>query len=94
MLVYSSLGCISDYYGENCSRKCGYCLDNETCHHINGNCEQGCNPGYIAPLCSKGNHYYSLLRLTSSMQHIWKRMLCLKKSYRLAIASHELFVIK
>ena len=66
---FFSLECMSDFYGENCSKNCGYCLNNETCHHINGNCEHGCNPGYMAPFCNEGNHSDSLPRLTSSMQH-------------------------
>ena len=53
---------MSDFYGENCSRNCGHCLDNKTCHHINGRCVQGCNPGYVAPLCNIGNHSDSLPR--------------------------------
>lgn len=51
---------MSDFYGENCSRKCGYCLDGKICHHINGRCEQGCNPGYIDPFCTEGNHSDSI----------------------------------
>ena len=60
-----SLECMSDFYGENCSRNCGHCLDNKTCHHINGRCEQGCNPGYVAPFCNEGNHSHSLPCVTT-----------------------------
>nr|XP_022306989.1 multiple epidermal growth factor-like domains protein 10 [Crassostrea virginica] len=60
------LGCLSGYigqicdkpcddqmYGVNCSQKCGACLDNEACHHINGLCLKGCDKGYHGRKCDQ-----------------------------------------
>ncbi|XP_062612923.1 receptor-type tyrosine-protein phosphatase epsilon-like isoform X2 [Saccostrea cucullata] len=39
-------------YGINCSKKCGNCLDELQCHHINGTCLNGCSSGYKDELCT------------------------------------------
>ncbi|XP_078329159.1 uncharacterized protein LOC111113373 [Crassostrea virginica] len=31
---------------------CGYCLNDETCHLINGRCSSGCQSGFQVPLCA------------------------------------------
>lgn len=56
--VYVNMGviragqeCPAGYYGDRCSNSCGFCLDNSTCHHETGVCEQGCRPGYQTPKC-------------------------------------------
>lgn len=45
--------CDGGNFGQDCSNKCGNCLQNEQCHHINGSCMNGCNPGYYGTYCSK-----------------------------------------
>lgn len=55
MILYISiLVCTAGYYGENCSSRCGYCLDNLACHPVTGNCIKGCKPGYQKQMCTEG----------------------------------------
>ena len=45
--------CSSGAYGKDCTKKCsGYCLHNKTCNHIDGNCTDGCQDGYIGNNCN------------------------------------------
>ena len=43
--------CAGEMFGQNCKKSCGKCLNNEQCHHINGSCLNGCNPGYHGINC-------------------------------------------
>lgn len=43
--------CDSRKYGEECQYKCGECKDMEQCHHINGRCLDGCEPGFKGEKC-------------------------------------------
>lgn len=38
--------CRNRTYGVNCSKQCGGCLNGTDCHHISGQCYQGCDPGW------------------------------------------------
>lgn len=49
--------CLAGFYGENCNYLCGHCLNEKTCHHINGMCDEECYTGYQTPLCTKGDDY-------------------------------------
>lgn len=41
-----------DYrFGKNCSKQCGHCYNNSSCHHINGTCVEGCDRGYQGTKC-------------------------------------------
>ncbi|GFR63539.1 multiple epidermal growth factor-like domains 10 [Elysia marginata] len=47
--------CATGSYGEGCTKNCSkHCggLDN-TCNHVNGTCDHGCDPGYHGELCSQ-----------------------------------------
>lgn len=44
--MFISLECPAGLYGEHCSNNCGNCLNNTNCHHVNGTCSEGCEPGY------------------------------------------------
>lgn len=44
-------GCTQGWYGKDCKEKCGHCLDENRCFHINGTCISGCQPGYKGLLC-------------------------------------------
>lgn len=46
--------CYRGTFGQNCTKSCGKCLRGEHCHHINGTCMNGCDPGYKGIDCSKG----------------------------------------
>lgn len=45
--------CKNGYFGPECSRKCGHCLESKHCHHINGSCLNGCSHGYRGDLCNE-----------------------------------------
>lgn len=36
-------------------------MNEKLCHHVTGNCEEGCLPGYKEPTCKTGNVYVSKL---------------------------------
>lgn len=55
MINFVRLECIAGYYGEECGSICGYCLDNTTCHHVTGSCNEGCQSGYQEPNCTEGD---------------------------------------
>ena len=46
------VGCSNRTFGQDCNNICGHCLYNEVCHHVNGTCLRGCNPGYLGDLCA------------------------------------------
>ena len=50
------IACNNGTYGKECNNTCGYCLDQDECHHINGTCVKGCDPGYIGDLCKTGTY--------------------------------------
>lgn len=52
--VFLPLACMHGYYGNDCTKKCGTCLNNETCNNINGTCTDGCSEGFKGDLCIKG----------------------------------------
>ena len=59
---YQIAACDNQMYGVNCSQKCGACVDNEACHHINGSCLKGCDRGYHGQKCDQGKFMSSFLR--------------------------------
>ncbi|XP_061190948.1 dendrite extension defective protein 1-like [Saccostrea echinata] len=38
-------------YGLGCAFTCGHCSEDETCHHVNGTCMNGCNYGVEGDKC-------------------------------------------
>lgn len=38
-----------------CSQTCGKCHGGEECHHVTGNCSNGCDPGMYGEKCVNGN---------------------------------------
>ena len=51
-LIY--IECDRGKFGRGCREICGQCKGNNTCHHINGTCMEGCNPGFIGLQCDQG----------------------------------------
>lgn len=52
---FVSVECPAGYFGENCTSKCGHCLNElATCDYISGSCIGGCKPGYKEPICNTG----------------------------------------
>ena len=45
--------CDAGSYGQSCNSTCGQCLDQEPCHHVNGTCIEGCDPGFKGNMCNK-----------------------------------------
>ena len=50
------IACSNGTYGKECNHTCGYCLDQDECHHINGTCVKGCDPGYLGDVCKTGTY--------------------------------------
>ena len=50
------IACSNGTYGKECNHTCGYCLDQDECHHINGTCVKGCDPGYLGDLCKTSTY--------------------------------------
>ena len=48
-IIINISGCNDSYWGVFCHTLCGSCLDEEPCNAENGNCENGCAPGFIDP---------------------------------------------
>ena len=46
--------CNANMYGANCSLSCGNCRGTDQCHHVNGSCLEGCDPGFQGDKCSQG----------------------------------------
>lgn len=46
--------CDMNMFGQNCRSKCGHCVNNETCNHIDGQCIKGCAIGFQWPKCNTG----------------------------------------
>ena len=43
--------CENGYYGSNCSKQCGHCLNGQPCDKHIGFCDKGCQPHFQSPLC-------------------------------------------
>lgn len=47
----------------NCNERCsGHCINNKPCHHVSGECSNGCKDGYIGLLCNDGKKYSFLVK--------------------------------
>ncbi|GFO39306.1 receptor-type tyrosine-protein phosphatase kappa [Plakobranchus ocellatus] len=51
----SNMACTLGTYGEDCNESCSNHCAGETnsCNHVNGTCNQGCDSGYLMPLCTE-----------------------------------------
>ncbi|XP_052692781.1 receptor-type tyrosine-protein phosphatase alpha-like [Crassostrea angulata] len=45
------LECQNNTYGAGCSERCGHCLNEKGCDHVNGTCPSGCEAGYYGSWC-------------------------------------------
>lgn len=61
LIFFFFKACSAGYFGENCNSSCGHCLNEAACHHINGTCDEECNPGYQEPYCKDGKIYSYML---------------------------------
>ena len=58
LLFFLTSDCNNGYYGESCMVQCSkHCAgNNNSCHHIIGTCDLGCDTGYQGALCIQGEH--------------------------------------
>lgn len=54
---YITIACSEGYFGGKCASTCGQCSNKKVCHHVTGNCIEGCLPGYKEPKCKAGSVY-------------------------------------
>ena len=52
MFTECYIGTYGDECGETCSEHCAG--DQDSCHHVNGTCDLGCDPGYQGSNCTQG----------------------------------------
>lgn len=47
--------CSVGWHGVNCSQQCkGHCRDGDTCNHVTGVCDKGCDTGWKGVQCDTG----------------------------------------
>ena len=51
---FYKIECDSGTFGQGCREICGKCKRETQCHHINGTCFTGCDPGFIGNQCDQG----------------------------------------
>lgn len=61
--------CENGQYGQDCKNVCGHCADQLQCHHVNGVCLKGCNPGYTGNNCTQGTYKHN--RFFKLNGHFW-----------------------
>lgn len=54
LVLFCLLACVPGMCGENHTEVCGHCLQNSTCDHVDGTCENGCEAGYQGRDCKSG----------------------------------------
>lgn len=59
LLIVLFLLCDEGKFGRGCNELCGNCMVDEMlswqCHHVNGYCLSGCNPGFYGDRCLQRN---------------------------------------
>lgn len=56
--------CSPEYFGMYCKERCsGHCINNKPCHHVNGECSNGCKDGYVGSRCTEGKKYPFIVTL-------------------------------
>ena len=56
--LFTYTECDIGTFGRGCREICVQCKENTTCHHINGTCMEGCNPGFIGLQCDQGTFFW------------------------------------
>lgn len=52
-IISKLVDCTDGLFGDMCQNKCGQCSNLSQCHHIDGTCLGGCQPGYISEFCNQ-----------------------------------------
>ena len=58
--------CDVGFYGSECSRECGNCLNGTACDHVTGTCTSGCADGWKMDRCKDRellNYFQNLFRV-------------------------------
>ena len=55
MKTFTLIECVYGNVSQDCNERCGECVGEEQCHHVNGSCVNGCKPGYKGIMCTKGS---------------------------------------
>lgn len=66
------IACPEGTYGKDCSMVCkGYCKNG--CNHVNGKCDNGCDPGWHTFDCSEGKKDLVLVQYSNNIDwlHEW-----------------------
>lgn len=54
--------CLDGQFGFGCMQHCiGHCVNNESCHHVNGECPKGCQDGFVGKHCNNCKNYSIIL---------------------------------
>ena len=61
--LFIETGCDTGLFGQDCKEKCGKCVKGDNCHHVNGTCLNGCDPGYQGLNCTEGNQQTDMYAL-------------------------------
>ena len=65
-------GCAEGYYGDECSKVCGWCKHADDCYHVNGTCLNGCESGYIDDMCKTRKYIKTVFScLIDTKELIW-----------------------
>ena len=64
--VYFVIECDENQYGLECNTSCGNCFLGEQCHHLTGNCPDGCDEGFFGDKCDKGKSSYMYEQLRNN----------------------------
>lgn len=51
---WTTVECMGNTYGMECSQTCGKCHRGEQCNHVTGICPNGCDPGMFGEKCVNG----------------------------------------
>ena len=54
-ITWSFTECEAGTYGRKCENRCGHCVNQTDCFHVNGTCLKGCGTGYLGNECKTGN---------------------------------------
>lgn len=80
--------CPEGQYGKLCSFRCGNCLNQDPCYHINGSCLFGCSSGWKGNYCDKSEFHFYFLILEYDILSRYPQKHHLKKTRYLKILIH------
>lgn len=98
--VFFPKACKDGMYGEKCKNICGHCRNEGICHHNNGSCLNGCNPGYIGDLCKTGKcnrqvfEYPALSSCKNDVYVFWNKRIIQFRQCRWILNSVNIVFVK